>query len=163
MPKEQNLQLDINLSGKKLLSFYWIFSPLLLSLKLNFYFIFCLTLLPPPLFDILPEKIIANRLLSLLLFLFYEKFYFPIQTRSSPRLPQRNFLLSNERKKKDNRLSTFFCVQDTQKISCCWSFQLLMSKCSTFTSIGSNDANNGRRSEHALERDWELKTFLFTC
>lgn len=28
VPKEQNLQLDINLSGKKLLSFYWIFSPL---------------------------------------------------------------------------------------------------------------------------------------
>lgn len=116
VPKEQNLQLDINLSGKKLLSFYWIFSPLSFSLKLNFYFIFCLTLLPP-LFDILPEKIITNRLLSLLLFLFYVKFYFPIQTCSTPRLPQRNFLL---RKKEDNRLSTFllafFCVQDTKNL-----------------------------------------------
>lgn len=66
-------------------------------------------------------------------------------------------------KKKIIAYRLFFCVQDTQKISCCWSFQLLLTKCSTFTSIGSNDANNGRRSEHALERDWELKTFLFTC
>lgn len=83
---------------KKIIIFLLNFLSSLLSLKLNFYFIFCLTLLPP-LFDILPEKIITNRLLSLLLFLFYVKFYFPIQTRSSPRLPHKNFLLLRRKKK----------------------------------------------------------------